>query len=187
MKKFIVPVCLFSTFFSLSAIAAPVVDNNTTVTVVVSADAQKKMGQVLELLRVINANEVTAGKIALQRASHADVKKFAEIMVDDHTQNIQDIKNLAQALQITLLPSEKSVSLENKGKEGAQKLESVPKRRFDKVYMNAMVEGHQKVLNTIDQDLLPNAVNPRVIDNLKATRAKVAMHLKMAKEIQSRL
>src|ERR1700744_5298192 len=41
--------------------------------------------------------EVTAGKIALQRSSNADVKTFAQQMVDAHTETTQKLKGLLPA------------------------------------------------------------------------------------------
>ena len=41
--------------------------------------------------------EVTAGKIALQRSSNADIKSFAQHMVDAHTETTQKLKGLLPA------------------------------------------------------------------------------------------
>lgn len=189
MKRFLAASLAFSTLVALSAVAEPM-DNTTTVVVnpsMTKADVKVKVGQILEVVMVVNNNEIKAGKVALKRASHADVKKFAELMIQDHSQNLQATKNVAETLNILPISSDLSDKLVKKGDKELSKLESVPARRFDKVYMEAMVEDHQKLLNVIDTDLLPNASNPKMIDHLKATREKVAYHLQLAKQIQSKL
>jgi putative membrane protein len=43
-----------------------------------------------------NFAEVELGKLAQQKASSDDVKKFAQMMVDDHTKALDDLKSAAE-------------------------------------------------------------------------------------------
>lgn len=55
----------------------------------------------------------------------------------------------------------------------------------DKAYMKSQVMVHEKVLRTIDNQLIPNAKNPELQSMLVQTRSAVAMHLQMAKQMMS--
>lgn len=44
-----------------------------------------------------NMAELETGKLALEKSSSANIKKFAQMMVDDHTKGLSDVKALASA------------------------------------------------------------------------------------------
>src|SRR3954468_18497821 len=98
------------------------------------ASAMKQLAQ-------SNLNEIEGGKAAASKAQSPDVKQFAQKMVDDHTQMLNDLKTLAQ---------KKSVSLPDSGslKDKAQMawMEHTAGGDFDKKYMEEMVKDHQKDL-----------------------------------------
>ena len=56
----------------------------------------------LKDLAQANMAEIEAGKLAAQKAQGAEVKKFAQRMVDDHSKQLEVIKKLAQAKAIEL-------------------------------------------------------------------------------------
>jgi len=69
-----------------------------------------------------NIAEVESGKIALDKSSDAEIKKFAKMMVDDHSKGLSDVKTLAAA-KGTELPDgpdakHKAVALEFKALSG---------------------------------------------------------------------
>ncbi len=160
--------------------------NSSTATQTSPVD-QQKVNRVLQTLIAVDNNEINAANEAQKRSSNSDVKDFAQTMVTDHTKNMQDAQALAQQLNVTLSSTEKMEKLKDMGKQELHKLQSVPAAQFDMVYINAMVEGHQKVLNMIDEKLLPNAKNQDVINFLKTTRDTVSHHLDMAKDVQTKL
>jgi predicted outer membrane protein len=83
--------------------------------------------------------EVETGKLALSKSQNADVKAFAQQMVDDHGQALSKVQALAQARGVTL-PTE----LDAKHKAMSAKLEKLSGDAFDKAYMaNAGVKDHK--------------------------------------------
>jgi hypothetical protein len=58
---------------------------------------------------------------------------------------------------------------------------------FDKAYIDGQIEGHQKVLDVFDKELLPNAKAEDLKKFLTDTRATVDKHLTHAKEVQAAL
>lgn len=187
MKK-ILALALVSCFILSTSALAQEYGRNQTITVVeVNAkDVRYKVEQIMEDLIVINNNEINAAKVALKRSSNASVKHFARVIIEDHSQNLNKTRSLADALNLTPMASERSNMLKKLGKNEVQKLNSVPSRKFNRTYLEAMINGHEKVLNIIDE-LLSVASNPRVIEHLKATREKVAAHLRLARQTLNKL
>ena len=113
--------------------------------------------------------EVEMGKMAAQNAQNADVKKFGNRMVTDHSKANNELMALAK---------EEGVSL-----HGAK---SPGKWKSDKDYMNMMVKDHQTDLAEFQKEA-QNGTDP----DLKAFAAKgakmVSTHLKLAQETQGKV
>ncbi len=94
----------------------------------------------LKDMAMANMAEVEAGKLALQKSQNAEVKTFAQQMVDDHTKGLDEVKAVAQAKGVTL-PAE----LDSKHKAMAKKLEGMSGEKFDMAYLQqAGVKSHKE-------------------------------------------
>jgi putative membrane protein len=113
--------------------------------------------------------EVEWGKLAAQNGQSADVKKFGNRMVTDHSKANSELMALAK---------EEGVSLPAAKGPG--------KWKSDKDYMDMMVKDHQQDLGEFQREA-QGGTDP----DLKAFAAKyskvVAQHLKMAQETQGKL
>lgn len=81
--------------------------------------------------------EVEMGKLAASKAQNAEVKKFGQMMVDDHTKINTEMKALAAKKNVTLptdIGSHKSPMDKLSGLSGAD---------FDRDYVRDMVNDHQ--------------------------------------------
>lgn len=95
-----------------------------------------------------NMAEVEAGKMAVSKSQSADVKAFAQQMIDDHSKALTDVQGLASTKGVTL-PTE----LDAKHKAMAAKLDKLSGAAFDKEYMkNAGVADHKTVHATLVKD-----------------------------------
>ncbi|MFT3742335.1 MAG: DUF4142 domain-containing protein [Gammaproteobacteria bacterium] len=146
--------------------------------------AQEKAGKTIEILTVVNQGEIAAAQVALKRSQNTQVKEFAEHMIQDHGKNLATLKKLSTDLHIMPVASDKSKEMEKKNAKLGHKLMTVSQGEFDKTYMDAMVKGHQKVLNALQDKLIPETENPRLKNALEATSQVVSHHLEMAKEVQ---
>jgi len=94
----------------------------------------------LKDMAIANMAEVETGKIALQKSQNAEVKAFAQQMIDDHTKGLDEVKSVAQAKNVTL-PNEPDA----KHKAMAKKLQAMSGEKFDKAYMEmAGVKSHKE-------------------------------------------
>ena len=91
--------------------------------------------------------EVEASRIATQKALHADVKKFAQKMVDDHGTVNDELKALAASRSMTL-PSE----LNAEHQQMRDKLNTLSGADFDKEYMSGMVKDHDMTVALFESE-----------------------------------
>ena len=100
-----------------------------------------------------NIAEVELGRMAQDRAVNPDVKKFAQMMVDDHTKANESLTTLASQRNIPV-PS----AMDDKHNDLREKLAAKTGPDFDRDYIDAMVDGHKDVLDKIgsrvDKDTL---------------------------------
>jgi putative membrane protein len=95
---------------------------------------------------VVNAGmvglaEVQMANLALQKASSADVKAYAQRMVTDHSTANAELAQLATTKGLAL-PTE----LGGEHKSGLEHLSALSGAEFDKAYMQHMVGDHQKAV-----------------------------------------
>lgn len=123
--------------------------------------------------------EVALGKLAAGKTADAKIKDFANMMVTDHGKANDELKGIVQTKNITL-----PAALDAEHQAKSDSLSKLSGKDFDKAYLAAMVEGHQKTLALMQGE----AANGK--DNeLKAFAAKTApvvkMHLDAITKIQS--
>lgn len=121
--------------------------------------------------------EVMMGNLALQKASHADVKAFGQRMVTDHSKANEELQQLATAKGVAL-PAE----LAGETKAAYDHLSSLSGAEFDKAYMKHMVEDHEKDVAEFDK-----ASTSATDADLKAWAGKtlptLQSHLENAKQV----
>ena len=139
------------------------------------ADAQRLMS-----IAQANIAEIAAGKMALEKSTNADVKTFAQTMIDDHTKGLEETKKVAAMKNVTL-PDEPDAA----HKKMAADMSKLSGAAFDKAYISkAGVADHTKVLAKVKAD------GAKTQDaDVKALTAQldptVAHHLDMAKKLNS--
>ena len=113
--------------------------------------------------------------------------EIAKMMQEEHKKNAAETKTLAKDNEIKPVDSEMSKQLVKENKENAKALKSKDKKSFDKSYAQMMVAGHEKVLKTLDETLIPAAKDPEFKGHLEKTRGAVATHLSHAKDLDSKI
>jgi putative membrane protein len=124
-----------------------------------------------------NMAEVELGKVATEKAMRDEVKKFGQMMVDDHTKAGDELKTIATEKNITW-PTE--TDRDHKALE--TKLSKLSGADFDRAYMQAMVDGHKKVAADVRKEST-SGKDPDV--KAWATKAlpTIEMHLKQAEAL----
>ncbi|MEH1944429.1 MAG: DUF4142 domain-containing protein [Nostoc sp.] len=83
--------------------------------------------------------EVQLGQLASQRGVSDAVKQFGQHMVEDHTQVNNQLKSLAVQKGVTL-----PTSIGNKNQQAKQSLSKLSGAKFDRQYLNQMLQAHEK-------------------------------------------
>ena len=124
-----------------------------------------------------NLAEVQAGRLAQNKASSEDVKRFAAHMVEDHGKMLDEQKAMAKSggVQLPKQPSKEQQA-------ALKKLEGVSGEKFDRAYVDQMVKDHEKALKLV-QDTAKNAKDPQLKQAAEKAAPEVKQHLDMAKKL----
>ncbi len=140
-----------------------------------------KDAQAVMLFGSGNAGEIRLAELALKNAGSEDVKKFAQMMIDDHSKANDQLSTVAKDHNIDFPPAPPAEAVEM-----SKTLLDLKGAEFDKKYMGEVVTGHtndlaayKKAKGEVKDHLLVAYVNE--------TEPKVAMHLKEAKAIDAKL
>jgi putative membrane protein len=152
-----------------------------------SAAVELDDGEILQVVLTANTGEIEQGELASETAQDAAVVTFAETMVTDHTAALDDGEALATDANIEPTESALSASLEAESDAIIATLESTPEEGFDLAYMQAQVMVHQKVLDLLNDELIPQAEDPDLSTYLEDVKAHVEEHLESAQGIVSDL
>jgi putative membrane protein len=82
--------------------------------------------------------EVQLGNLAKEHAASEDVKKFGQLMVDDHTKINDELKPIAAKKNITL-----PANVNAKQQAAYDRLSKLSGAEFDRAYMKDMVTDHR--------------------------------------------
>jgi putative membrane protein len=125
--------------------------------------------------------EVELGKLASTKATNAEVKKFAQMMVTDHSKANTELKTLAARKGVELptdLDSSHRSAMESlRGKTGAE---------FDKDYVASMVDDHEATVASFENKA-KNAADPDVKAFAEKSLPTLRKHLDEIKAIQGKL
>ena len=88
--------------------------------------------------------EVELAKMAREHAASADVKQFAQMMIDDHTKAGDRLKQIATSNSIPV-----DTKIDDKHQNLMDKLSKLNGADFDKEYMSAMVDDHQDAVSDL--------------------------------------
>ena len=124
--------------------------------------------------------EVEVSNIA-QKSENADVKRFADRMVEDHTAANEQLTAIGTGLGVEL---PKAVDSEHERMR--EKLQTLHGKAFDDQYMREMVADHNKAVQLFQQEQR-SGHNPELKQFAQKTLPTLEEHQKMASELSHRL
>jgi putative membrane protein len=150
------------------------------------ADTTVTDAHIAAIVVAANQVDVDAGKFAAKTSADAEVKKFAETMVTDHTAVNRSAVALVTKLKVSPVENDTSRALKADGEKNLAELRALKGKAFDKAYVNHEVAYHEQVIQAIDTVLIPNAQNPELKALLVKVRPAFIEHLNHAKHLQTR-
>lgn len=125
--------------------------------------------------------EVELGKLAAAKAQNAEVKAFGQKMVEDHSKAGEELKQIAAQKKVTLPPE-----LLPAHKQLMEKLSKMSGADFDKEYVKAMVEAHEKDVAAFE-NVSKTAADADVKAFATKTLPTLKMHLEMIKAMAGKM
>lgn len=124
--------------------------------------------------------EVQAARMAVAKSTNAEIKKYAQMLIDDHTKANAKLAQIAKSKNVSL---PKEPSLMQKGK--LQLLKRADGVDFDKRFAEDMgVDAHRKVIELFREEVT-NGRDPEVKAFAQETLPKLEQHLEMAQKLQN--
>lgn len=121
--------------------------------------------------------EVELGRLAVKRATSAQVKSFAEQMIKDHSKAGEKLQELARQKKVKL-----STGILPQAKQTQEKLSQLNGENFDREYVKAMVEVHEKDVAAFNA-VAKNATDADVKAFAAETVPTLKHHLQMIRAI----
>jgi putative membrane protein len=125
--------------------------------------------------------EVQMGNVAVQKASSADVRAYAQRMVTDHSKSNEELQQYATTKGVAL-PAE----LDAEHKNAMDHLNGLSGAEFDKAYMQHMVGDHQKAVSLF-QNASTNATDTDLKNWATKTLPTLQEHLQLAETVNGKL
>ncbi len=126
--------------------------------------------------------EVQGAKLALTRASDAQLKDYARRLIDDHTQADSKLKQLARAKGVSL-PAEPSPAQQDK----LRTLRGASGAAFDRAFVEHLgVEAHRETIDLFRKEISEGS-DPQVKAFAQQVVPKLEQHLQIAQNLQGRL
>ena len=153
--------------------------NTNTQTSTQTSGKKNSDSKFMMLAATSDMNEIGLSQQALSKSSNEEVKKLAQMMIDDHTKSSEELKPIAASKGV-VLPAE----MDSKHKSGMEKMSAMSGMEFDMAYVKMMVKDHEKAV----------ALYQKEADNGKDAEAKafaaktlpvVQMHLDMSRKMMS--
>jgi putative membrane protein len=144
-------------------------------------------GHILAYAAAASNGEVAEGKVAQTKARNAGVKAFARQMVTDHQAMLAEGTAFSKKHNVTPDTAQDDVrGLMNDSRDHLKDLgDKAAGADWDKSYLDAEIDGHQKVLDKL-QDAAKNTTHTDLRAMLVKATGKVQEHLTKARALKEK-
>lgn len=147
------------------------------------AKAQDHDGEIIAYMEAINNAEISTAKVAKDKKVDANVMKFADEMIDQHGQNLQQVTDLSNKINVSADETPAVKKFKEKSDKDLSNLSKLDDGKFQKDYIQAMIKGHTDV-NNLMQKFESEAQNADLKQYLIDTKKVVEQHLAAAKQLK---
>jgi putative membrane protein len=139
----------------------------------------------IAFVSAIDEHEIAAAQEAKNRNVPQPVQQFAEMMIEQHQQNLDETQAVSEKLGVAPAETAQIAAFKTEGESKLGAMRSLDDQAFAKKYADEMVAGHEKALKKID-GFMKNAEGT-LKEHLAKTRSHVATHLMHAKQLRASL
>ncbi|HYC46918.1 MAG TPA: DUF4142 domain-containing protein [Burkholderiales bacterium] len=124
-----------------------------------------------------NNAELALAKVALEKAQNAEVKSFAQRLLDDHTKAGSELEGIVSRLGYT--PPKKA---QEKEPRDAQKFAKMSGEKFDREFSKHMVKDHEKAVKLF-KDQAQDGQSQELWQFAQKTLPTLEEHLRISKQL----
>jgi putative membrane protein len=128
-----------------------------------------------------NRAEIDAGQLAVSRSSDDSVKKFGQMMIDEHTTALNELENIADDRDVNLPDS-----VDAEHRQLKQQLMSMSGYEFDSAYIQSQIKDHQKAISLFESEN-SNGKEQQVKNYASKYLPHIRMHLEKANSITAQI
>ena len=143
--------------------------------------------EVASVAVVANQIDVGYAELAKQKSGNAEVKKFAQTMIDDHNAVIGQAVALAKKLGVTPKDNAVSQGLLKDSRKTISALKAKSGAAFNRAYINNEVAYHKAVIQAVEGLLIPETENAELKQLLQKVVPALKTHLGHAEMLQKSL
>lgn len=141
--------------------------------------------EIVHIVVTANSVDIEAGNLAQEKASHIDIRSYAQRMIADHTASSEQAVDLAKKFDLTPKDNAISQKLAQDAKANMERLKGLSDEEFNKAYLEGEIKLHTKVIEIADNKLVPSVENEELKTLLMQTHPMLVSHLERAKELKS--
>jgi predicted outer membrane protein len=140
--------------------------------------------EVLAYMNAIDDTDIKAAATALKKNVRPEVKEYAKLIQKEHGDS--KVKTMRLSTKIAVAPVETSPvgAMKSKNTDELAALVPLDGAQFEQGFAAEMVKNHQEALALIDNQLMNEAEDPQVRQNLAEARGHISYHLELAKKLQ---
>ena|ERR1041385_1602151 len=127
-----------------------------------------------------DVSEIRLGELAEQKAESQSVRQFGSMLREDHTKAQSQAEQLAQRMHVKVNPEPTAAA-----KKEMDKLQQLDGKKFDREFLNYMIEDHQKDIAEFKE--ASNSDNSRVAQMARQTLPVLRKHLQTAERAKKEL
>lgn len=147
----------------------------------VSAEVTRTTKGFVTAAAISDMYEVTAGKIAMQRAQSTAVKDFAQKMVDAHTKTTEQLKGILASNNINVTPP---AHVDHRRQMMLDDLRGAKAEDFDHRYIVQQIAAHKEA-DILFRGYAKDGDNAAIKDFAATTDKTIKMHLSMAEDLNN--
>ena len=147
------------------------------------AKAKDHDGEIVAYMQAINNAEINVSKVAKDKQVSKPVHDFADMMIDQHNQNLETVTKISDDNKITADDTKTVTTFKDQSAKQLDQISKLEDKKFQDAYVKAMINDHSKV-NKLLAKFEKEAQNPALKEYLTKTKQAVQEHLKEAKDLQ---
>jgi len=128
-----------------------------------------------------NLAEIDAARIALEKSDNNDVKDYANMIKNDHTNALEDLADLMKDKNV-----QQPKTIASDTQQDINRMSNLSGGEFDREFVNMMVSDHQKTIELF-RDQQSSAQNRDVRKYVEDMLPKLELHLDKAQRLQTKL